>query len=167
MLHCSESSAIDLSGMGAVHKMQISMAAKLTLHGGKNCGEKKLTVQKEKKKGSNSFSSAPNTCETYGAHSYAAIARLGHVIVNTVTCCYSHTLNTVILTCFSTMFRLRKIKCYESFESKFCVWWGGGGGGGLDFRIFLSNQFPCLTYLFHMQTGQELQNHGRRLPKWQ
>ena len=30
---------------------------------------------------------APNTCETYRARSHAAIACLGHVIANTVTCC--------------------------------------------------------------------------------
>lgn len=66
------------------------MAVKLTFHGEKNCGEKKLAVQKEKKKGSNSFSSAPNTCETYGAHSHAAVARLGHVIVNSHLLLLSH-----------------------------------------------------------------------------
>ena len=52
-------------------------------------GEKKLAVQKkEGKKESTSFNSAPNTHQTYGARSHAAIACLGHVIVNTVTCCY-------------------------------------------------------------------------------
>ena len=39
------------------------------------------------------------------------------------------------------MFRLRKSECYESFESEF---FRGGGGGGGDFRVLLSNQFPCL-----------------------
>ena len=88
MLHCSESSAIDPSGIGAVHKNTNFHGSETDFAWRKNCREKKLMVQKEKKKGSNSFSSAPNTCETYGAHSHAAIARLGHVIVNTVTCCY-------------------------------------------------------------------------------
>ena len=35
-------------------------------------GEIKLGVQKEKKKGSTGFSSAPKTRETYGARSHAA-----------------------------------------------------------------------------------------------
>ena len=47
------------------------------------------------------------------------------------------------------MFRLRKSKCYESFKSKllllFYLFIWGGEGGGLDFRVFLSNQFPCMT----------------------
>ena len=92
--------------------------------------EKKSVVRKKKKKGSTSFSSAPNTRETYGMRSHAAIARLGHVIVNTVTCYYSRRLatgmNAGILTCFCAMFRLRKSECYESFESNF---FGGGGAG--------------------------------------
>ena len=73
-------------------------------------GEKKSPVQKEKgekrkkkkKKGSTGFSSALNTRETYGTRSHAAIARLGRVIVNTVTRCDSRGLatglNAVILT---------------------------------------------------------------------
>ena len=71
-------------------------------------GEKKSPVQKEKgekrkkKKGSTGFSSALNTRETYGTRSHAAIARLGRVIVNTVTRCESRGLatglNAVILT---------------------------------------------------------------------
>ena len=49
-------------------------------------GEKKLAVQKERnKKGSTGFSSTPKTCKTYQMRSHAAIARLVHVIVNTVT----------------------------------------------------------------------------------
>ena len=51
-----------------------------------------------------------------------AVAHLGRVIVNTVTCCYSRGLatglNAVILTYFCAMFRLRKSKCYESFKSE-------------------------------------------------
>ena len=92
---------------------------------------KKLAVQKKRKKReSTSFSSAPNTLETYKAHSHVAIACLGCVIVNTVTCCYSHGLatglNAVILT--RTMFWLRKRKCYERFESKFSGRRGWGVG---------------------------------------
>ena len=52
-----------------------------------------------------------------------AIAHLGRVVFNTVTCCYSRGLatglNAVILTRFCAMFRLRKSECYESFESEF------------------------------------------------
>ena len=44
----------------------------------------------------------------------------GYIIFSTVTCCYSHGLatglNAVILTHFCATFRLRKSKCYESFE---------------------------------------------------
>ena len=64
------------------------------------------TKKKEKKQ--HSFSSAWNTHETYRVRSHAAIARLGRVIVNTVTCCYSRRLatglNAVILTHFCAMF---------------------------------------------------------------
>ena len=117
---------------------QISTAVKLTCHREKNgLGEKKSTGQKRRgeKNGSTSFSSAPNTHETYGAHSHAAIARLGCVIVNTVTCCYSQGLaiglNRVILTHLCAMFQLSKSKCYESFETKF----SRKGFGGLDFSF--------------------------------
>ena len=93
--------------------------------------EKKLVTEKKRekrqKKGSTGFSSAPNTAETYRAHSHAAIAHLGHRILNTVTCCYSRRLatglNTVILTCFCSMFQLRKSKCYKSFKSEFSGGW--------------------------------------------
>ena len=78
-------------------------------------GEKKLPVQQQK----NGFRSAPNTHETYGVRSHAAIALLGHVIVKTVTCCCSRGLktgfNTVIL------FQLRKSEFYKCFESEFQV----------------------------------------------
>ena len=64
-------------------------------------------TKKRRKKASTSFSSAWNTRKTYGVRSHAAIARLGHVIVNTVTCCYSRRLatglNAVILTHFCAM----------------------------------------------------------------
>ena len=111
--------------------------------------EKKLVtekkVKKSKKNRSTRFRSAPNTHETYRARSHAAISHLGHVIVNIVTCCYSRRLatglNTVILTCFCSMFQLRKSKCYKSFKSKF-----SGGWARLQ-SVFFSNQFPCLTQL--------------------
>ena len=69
------------------------------------------------------FSFAPHTCETYGVRLFAAVACLGHVLVNTVICYYSRGLatglNAVILTRFCAMFRLRESECYESFESDF------------------------------------------------
>ena len=93
--------------------------------------KKKLAVQKI---GSTGFSSALNTHRTNEACSYTVIARLGHVIVNAVICCYSHRLatglNAVILTRFCTVFWLTKIKCYKSFDSYFFLGVGGGGGGG-------------------------------------
>ena len=95
-------------------------------------GEKKLAVQKEKKKESTGFSSTLNTHKTYRAHSHVAIARHGHVIVNTVTYCYycrlAIGLNAAILTHFCTMFCLRITK-HENFESEFSRGFGGGGGG--------------------------------------
>ena len=67
--------------------------------------------------------------ETYRTCSHTAVTHLGHIIVNTVTHCYSHGLatglNAVILTRLCAVFRLRKSECYESFESE-----SGGGGGG-------------------------------------
>ena len=106
--------------------------------------KKKLAVQKI---GSTGFSSALNTHRTNEACSYTVIARLGHVIVNAVICRYSHRLatglNAVILTRFCTVYWLTKIKCYKSFDSYFFLG-GGGGRGRLDFRVFLSNRFPCL-----------------------
>ena len=79
----------------------------------KNCPQgKEISDVKKMKKGSTSFSSASNTHETYGTRSHAAIARLGHLIVNTVTCYYSRRLatgmNAGILTCFCAMLRLRQ-----------------------------------------------------------
>ena len=69
-------------------KMQISVAVKLTFHGGGGggnlSGEKKLAIRK----GTIGFSSEPNTCETYGACSHGAITlHLVCIIVNTLTCC--------------------------------------------------------------------------------
>ena len=68
------------------------------------------------------FSFAPHTCETYGVRLFAAVACLGHVLVNTVICYYSRGLatglNAVILTPFCAMFQQRKSECYESFEGK-------------------------------------------------
>ena len=65
-----------------------------------------------------------------------AIAYPNRVIVNTVTCCYSHGLatglNAVILTSFCAMFWLRKSKCYESFESV----------GGARFQSFSFESVP-------------------------
>ena len=75
------------------------------------------------------------------------LSPVGCGIVNTVTCCYSQGLaiglNGVILTHLCAMFQLSKSKCYESFETKF----SRKGFGGLDFRVFLLNQFPCLDQL--------------------
>ena len=115
-------------------------------------GEKKSAVQKrkKKKKGSTSFSSALNTRETYGACSHVAVAHLGRIIVNTVTCCYSRGLatglNAVILTCLCAMFQLRKSKCYKSSQGKFSrVGWGVvgvGGGGGARFQSFSFKSVP-------------------------
>ena len=84
---------------------------------------KEIGSTKKKKKGSTGFSSALNNHKTYGARSLAAIAFLGCVILNTVTCCYSRGLatglNTVILTHFCSVFQLRRSECYESSESEF------------------------------------------------
>ena len=107
-----------IPGMGIVHE-------KANFH----CIEsdflrRKTTVRVEKK----------SAVQKGSTRSHAAIARLGHVIVNTVTRCYSRGLatglNTVILTCFCAMFRLRKSECYESFESES----SGGRGGGARFQ---------------------------------
>ena len=76
------------------------------------------TKKKNKKKRSIGFSFTPNThktecsstlntCKTYRAQSYVAIARLCHVMMNKVTCCYccrlATGLNTAILTRFCTV----------------------------------------------------------------
>ena len=66
-------------------KTQISATVKLTLWRKIVHEEKKLAEEK----GITGFSSAPNPCETYGAHSHLAVACLGRVIVNIVACCYS------------------------------------------------------------------------------
>ena len=67
---------------------------------------------KNNKKGSIGFSCTLNIRETYGAHSYVALARLGHVIVSTVTCSYSRGLatglNAVILIHFCTVSAKKK-----------------------------------------------------------
>ena len=72
----------------------------------KSHGEKKSGVQI---KGSTDFSSAPNTRETFGAHSHVVIARLSRLIVNNAAGCYFRRqalgLNTVIPTRFCAMFR--------------------------------------------------------------
>ena len=102
-------------------------------------GKEICCTKKKKKKGSTGFSSAPNTRKTHGAHSHVAITRLGRIIVNTVTCCYSRRLatglNAVILTCFCAMFQLRKSECYKSFESK-C------SGGEARFQSFSFKSVP-------------------------
>ena len=59
-------------------KTQISAAVKLTFRGEKKCPRGKETG--ERKKGSTGSGSSPNTRETYGARSHAAVARLGRVI---------------------------------------------------------------------------------------
>ena len=103
---------LELQAWQLSSKTQISAALKLTFRGEKqlsagkrNRRYKKKKEKKEKrkmKKGSTGFSSALNTRETYGTRSHAAIARLGRVIVNTVTRCESRGLatglNAVILT---------------------------------------------------------------------
>ena len=78
-------------------------------------GEKKSAVQKKKKKKrKHRFSSALTTRETYGTRSQAAIARLGRVIVNTVTRCYSRGLttglNAVILTRYVSAKKKRMLR---------------------------------------------------------
>ena len=74
----------------------------------------------QQKKGSTCFSSASNTRKTYGAHSHAAITCLGHLIVNTASGCSRQALglNTVIPSCFCTLFWLRTSQCSKSFESE-------------------------------------------------
>ena len=103
-------------------KTQISAAVKMTFRGEKKNvrGEKKSAVDTHTHthththtQGSAGFSSAPNTRETYGARSHAAIARLDRVIVNTVTCGLATGLNAVVLTRFCALFRLRKGECYK------------------------------------------------------
>ena len=121
-------------------KTQISAAVKLTFQKKRKCLRgREIGGTQKKEKGNTSFGSTPNTHKTYGACLLAAIACLGHVIVSTVTFCYSRVLvtglNAVILTRFCAMFRLRRSKCYESFESESGVG-GGGGGGGARFRSF-------------------------------
>ena len=58
------------------------------------CVGKKLAVQKREEKMNTGFSFAPHTCETYGVRLFAAVACLGHVLVNTVICYYSRGLAT-------------------------------------------------------------------------
>ena len=106
-------------------KTQISAAVKLTFRGENNFWwGNEIGSTKEKEKASTSFSSARNTRETYGARSHAAIAHLGHVIMNTVTCCYSHRLatglNAVILTHFCAMF-WQKVKSISRLPATACV----------------------------------------------
>ena len=81
------------SGMGIVHENANFRGSETDFPQRKNCPQGK-EIGGTRKIGSTSFSSAPNTHETYEAHSHAAIARLGHVIVNTVTCCCCHRLAT-------------------------------------------------------------------------
>ena len=121
-------------------KTQISAAVKLTFRGEKNVSMgKRNWLYKKRKKGSTG--STLNTLETYEAHLHAAIAHLGHIIVNTVTRCYScglaTGLNAVILTRFCTMFRLRESECYESFESDFFK--------GARFQSFSFESIPIPT----------------------
>ena len=96
----------------------------------------KLTFRREKKNFAGEISGTkkkapvlvPHWIPTkHGVHSYAAIACLGHVIFNTVSCCYSCGLatgvNTVILTCFYTVPAKKKW-----ILQKFWKWiWGCGG----------------------------------------
>ena len=103
-------------GMGIVHE-NVNFRGSETdfLPPPKMSGGKTAVTKKEE--GRTGFSSAPNTGEMYGVHSHVAIAHLGRVIANTVTCCYSHRLaiglNADILTHSCAMFWLRKRKCYE------------------------------------------------------
>ena len=97
-------------------KLTLQRGRKKIVHGEKKSGGTK------KEKGSTGFSSAPNTCVTYGVHSHTAIAHLSRLIVNTTTGYYSCGqalgLNTVIPTLFCAMFRLRKSEYSESFKSE-------------------------------------------------
>ena len=109
-----------------------------------NCrGGRNQRYEKEKK-GSTGFSSVPNTQKTFRGHSHAAITHLGRVIVNTVTCYYSCRLatgsNAVIPTRLRTVSAKKKWKFWKRI---FCR-----RAGGLDFRVFLWNQFPCLLLKF-------------------
>ena len=106
------------------------------------------------KKGRTGFSSAPNTRKMYRVCSHVAIAHLGRVIANTVTCCYSRRLaiglNADILARFCAMFQLRKRECYAHFESNF------SGVGGCYISVFLSNQFPCLKTARQFLAGAQM-----------
>ena len=130
-------------------KMQISSAMKLTFSGEKqlSMGKRKWCYKGGKKgEGSTDFSFTLNTCKTYGVQSHPAIAHLGHVIVNTVTCCYCRGLATgltvVILTRFCAVSAKEKQNVMKVLKANFRGW----VGGGLDFRVFLLNQFPCLHW---------------------
>ena len=58
-------------------------------------------------------------------------------------------------------FWLRKSKCYKSFQMEF-----SGGvrvGGGVDFRVFLLNQFPCLHNSSNLLSAMINQHKGQKL----
>ena len=71
-----------LSGMGIVKKNH-----KFLKQLNKFCEEKKMGG---KEIGDTGFSSALNTCKTYGVHSHTALACVSHFIVNIAAGCYSH-----------------------------------------------------------------------------
>ena len=103
-------------------KMQIFAALKLTFHGEKQLSAWKRNQRYKKEKKKEALVLVSHRIATKHICSHAAITRLGHVIVNTVTHCYSRGLatglNAVILTHFCAMFRLRKSERYNCFESK-------------------------------------------------
>ena len=125
-------------------KMQILMAVKLTFHGEKYVvrGEKRSVVQKKRKK------KVPHWIPVKHMehiHLWLLPVLVTYLWTQLLAEHYSHGLatglNAGILTCFCTMFWLKKIESYKSFV----IFFSGGGWGGLDLRVFLSNQFPCLN----------------------
>ena len=130
------------SGLGIVHE---------NFHGSEtDCREKNCPQGKEtggtRKIGRTGFSSAPNTHETYEAHSNVAIAHLGRVIVNTITCCCCHGLATGLTQSFlhasALCFSFLKKQMLQKFWKQ--IFRGGGGGGWISEFFFWINSHPCL-----------------------
>ena len=94
-----------------------------------------------KEKGSSGFSSAPNTSKTYRACSHTSWLRnfqYSHLQLlswagNRLECSHSYTL-----------LRYISVKKKQMLRKFWRLIVQGRGVGGLDFRVFLSNQFPCL-----------------------
>ena len=135
--------------MGIIHK-------NANFHGSENdfLQIKKLSAGKrnwgvKNKTGSTTFSSTPNTHETYEAWSHSATVRFSCLIVNTAAAVNSRGqalgLNAVILTCFCAIFVTRSHQFSLNSQLAYCATGKSSQRGSGCFEIFAKLKYKHYT----------------------